>query len=311
MKAAHLLFVVLMLATANIAAQQTSSADDGLQAFKAKDWPKVVEIYNARTKNDPKDGAAWYLYGRGLEESGKTTEAIQAFQRAQELQYRPMFCEVRVAAIYAGMKDSEHALAVLEKLAADGLDAPKLLADEPRFAVLNNDARYKKVLDTVRLNGEPCKNPRNPEYRQFDFWVGDWDVFDKTGNKVGESSVKLILKDCVVYENWTSGFGGEGKSFNKYNPWAKQWEQYWVDEGVDRMFFTGHRVGEEMQFETEANMADGKPLHRKLTFYKLPDGSVRQFSRGSSDGGRTYSTEYDFVYKRKPETAHNQTDLRK
>ena len=24
----------------------------------------------------------------------------------------------------------------------------------------------------------PCKDPKNPEYRQFDFWIGEWDVFD-------------------------------------------------------------------------------------------------------------------------------------
>ncbi|HYG99844.1 MAG TPA: hypothetical protein VD837_11990 [Terriglobales bacterium] len=146
----------------------------------------------------------------------------------------------------------------------------------------------------------PCKDPKRPEYRQFDFWVGEWDVFDnKSDRPVGTSSIQLILKDCVIYENWTGARGFEGKSFNKYNPWLKQWEQYWVDSGVDRMFFTGHLVDGEMRFQTDGFTEQGKPLHRKLTFYNRPDGTVRQFSEASTDGKKTYTVEYDFVYKRR------------
>ena len=32
-----------------------------------------------------------------------------------------------------------------------------------------------------------------PEHRQFDFWVGNWDVFDpKSGKQVGESLIEKV-----------------------------------------------------------------------------------------------------------------------
>jgi len=32
-----------------------------------------------------------------------------------------------------------------------------------------------------------------PEHRQFDFWVGRWDVFDpKSGKRVGESLIEKV-----------------------------------------------------------------------------------------------------------------------
>jgi len=36
-----------------------------------------------------------------------------------------------------------------------------------------------------------------------------------------------------------------------------------------------------------------------MTFFKNADGSVRQFSEMSTDGRKTYSVEYDLIYKPK------------
>ena len=44
------------------------------------------------------------------------------------------------------------------------------------------------------------------EHRQFDFWIGEWDV-QVSGQPAGSNSVQLILSDCVIMENW-SGAGG-------------------------------------------------------------------------------------------------------
>src|SRR5689334_20132368 len=46
------------------------------------------------------------------------------------------------------------------------------------------------------------------EYRQFDFWIGEWDVFDRDGSKAGHNRVESIEGGCGVQENWTSIGGG-------------------------------------------------------------------------------------------------------
>ncbi|HEX7845550.1 MAG TPA: hypothetical protein VF476_07070, partial [Chitinophagaceae bacterium] len=79
---------------------------------------------------------------------------------------------------------------------------------------------------------KPCN--ADPLYRQFDFWVGEWDVFNKDGIKTGESKISLILDSCIVFEEFVSaditrGVRYAGKSFNAYNPATKQWQQTWVD----------------------------------------------------------------------------------
>ena len=118
----------------------------------------------------------------------------------------------------------------------------------------------------------------------------------------GDSKIELILGDCVVQENWTSGgnAGYSGKSYNIYNAALKRWEQYWVDNAGGNIFFYGGLKDGVMDYWTdEIPQPDGKKLKRHLQFIKLGPDTVRQFSRGSNDDGKTWFVEYDFTYNRK------------
>jgi hypothetical protein len=67
-------------------------------------------------------------------------------------------------------------------------------------------------------------------YRQFDFWVGRWDVFSGA-NLVGTNEVKSRVDGCVVEENWTSASLGRGRSLNAYDAATGTWSQFWVGSG--------------------------------------------------------------------------------
>ena len=70
--------------------------------------------------------------------------------------------------------------------------------------------------------GAPCAAP---EHRQFDFWVGDWDVFERAnaGQRVARARVGLILDDCVLLEQYTGADGHQGKSFSLYDRATHSW----------------------------------------------------------------------------------------
>ena len=75
----------------------------------------------------------------------------------------------------------------------------------------------------------PCSKP---EFRQFDFWIGEWEAFGVNGKKGGDSKISLILDSCIILEEWTSagvqqGLRYAGKSFNTWNAASKQWQQTW------------------------------------------------------------------------------------
>jgi hypothetical protein len=69
-------------------------------------------------------------------------------------------------------------------------------------------------------------------YRQFDFWVGNWNVFGGTSQVLaGTNIVTSVLDGCAVLENWRGAQGGRGRSLNAYDASTGRWSQMWVATG--------------------------------------------------------------------------------
>lgn len=59
-----------------------------------------------------------------------------------------------------------------------------------------------------------------PEFRQFDFWVGEWEVhfWGKVGEKQPAVNVIETIQDgCALQENYSSPAGSAGTSLNFYD----------------------------------------------------------------------------------------------
>jgi hypothetical protein len=141
-----------------------------------------------------------------------------------------------------------------------------------------------------------CKS--SPESRQFDFWIGEWNVI-ANGKPAGTSSIQLILDDCVIFENWSGVSGYKGKSFNMYNAAINKWQQFWVDNSGESLIFTGNFKSDRMTFTGETPQPGGKIRLERLTFFKLSENKVRQLWEQSTDQGKTWSTVFDGLYTRK------------
>jgi hypothetical protein len=160
------------------------------------------------------------------------------------------------------------------------------------------------VVPGINAQKTPCGS--NPVYRQFDFWIGDWEVYGPKGNKAGDSKIELILDSCIILENWksataTQGLFYSGKSFNTYNVATKQWQQTWVDNvGGTTEYLEGHTENNKIIFQTKPFLFKKDTMAiQRLTFYNLGVDKVRQHGEISKDNGVTWSTQYDLEYRRK------------
>ena len=142
----------------------------------------------------------------------------------------------------------------------------------------------------------PC--PGSEVHRQFDFWLGTWDVMTPQGQQAGTNTIEKINAGCTLQENWTSAGGGGGKSFNYYDPHEKAWKQLWVDAGGNVARFTGHFTEGAMRFEGVWTNANGTTSLMKMTFTPRDDGSVRQYIEQSLDDGKTWNVWFDGSYVR-------------
>ena len=272
---------------------------DADKAYTVQEWKKAAALYGELTKAEPQSGFAWFRLGNALRHDQQYPEALVALEKAKTLGFQPVITQAVIAGVYSASGETEKALAIIEQIAAQSA-IPNLFEQDAAFAKLRGNPRYEAAVTQMKVNAAPCKyRDKNPEYRQFDFWVGEWDVYGQGGAKAGTSKIDLILGDCVVLENWTGGGGGEGKSFNKYSPEFKRWEQYWVDAQGSTTFFHGNLDGKNMVYYAETPQPDGSILKRRLTFFNLGADKVRQFSQQSKDDGKSWQTEYDLIYIRK------------
>jgi len=148
----------------------------------------------------------------------------------------------------------------------------------------------------------PCSNP---VYRQFDFWIGEWEAFATNGNKAGDSKISMILDSCIILEEWTSasvqqGLRYAGKSFNTWNASLKQWQQTWVDNtGNTTAFTSGKFENNKIIFNTDPfPFSKDTMAVRRLSFFNLSVDKLRQLGEISKDKGNSWITEYDLEYRR-------------
>lgn len=142
---------------------------------------------------------------------------------------------------------------------------------------------------------EPTENDKQDH--QFDFWIGEWNVYKfGTDTIAGISSIKPILDHKTIEENYQNlKYKYKGKSLNTYNPKTKKWEQYWVDNSGLRLYMTGaYNNGKMILSDCGTN-----DRCNRITWTNMGDGTVRQEWEQSRDNGKTWRKIFDGHYKKR------------
>lgn len=145
---------------------------------------------------------------------------------------------------------------------------------------------------------QPPPGCKGAEHRQFDFWVGDW-VVTAGKDTAGTNNVTLEESGCIVHEHWIGSKGGTGQSFNFYDRIDRKWHQIWIDNNGMVLRLSGDYAGGKLSYAGETLRRNGTRILHRLSFTKNVDGTVRQFWESSTDEGRSWSTAFDGVYRRK------------
>lgn len=263
--------------------------------YTASDWPNAVAAYEKIVSLEPGNPNANYRLGLSFLNLDKTTEAQTHLEKAMAFSPNPVFA-LGLARAYARAGNKAKTFETLDKSTKVGGISPETLIAEKDFAKWRDDLAFRDLIAKSDMAVNPCK--ASQEYRQFDFWIGEWDVKNQQGVPSGSSSIQLILGNCTIFENWSGGGGSNGKSFNIYDANDKKWHQTYVDDKGTFTHYVGGLVNGEMVL-TADRVTGGKKSMAKMTFSKMPNGDVRQYGENSIDEGKTWTTSFDLIYTRK------------
>ena len=136
------------------------------------------------------------------------------------------------------------------------------------------------------------------QHRQFDFWVGEWQVSNKQNNNVSQSSISLINDGCGILEEYTTTTGYQGKSLNIYNAATQQWHQTWIDNSGTLLQLDGKFEQGKMTLSGVTHNKNGKDVLNKIIWTPNTDGTVRQQWLVSNDQGQNWQSIFDGIYKK-------------
>lgn len=157
-----------------------------------------------------------------------------------------------------------------------------------------SDAR--RFSSAAKDGAAPASACSAQEYRQFDFWIGDWDAFDadNPGKVVAHNQVDAILGGCVLREDYRGVSGAEGQSFSIYDASRKVWHQTWVTNRGVLLAIEGTFQDGEMVL-SGADPARGGQIVRGV--WKPVEGGVQETAALSADGGKTWKPWFDITFR--------------
>lgn len=141
----------------------------------------------------------------------------------------------------------------------------------------------------------PCNTAA---YRQFDFWLGEWNV-TTDGTFDGANNVTSELDGCLVAEHWGDAGEVKGWSLNSYDKTTGLWYQHWVDEfGVNLILSGGLENGTMVLEGTRPRLVGGFFFDR-VSYTPLPGNHLRQVWDQGLNNGPT-SVIFDGLYESQP-----------
>ncbi|MBT8472271.1 MAG: tetratricopeptide repeat protein [Marinicaulis sp.] len=267
--------------------------DDADAMFADQDWAGAAAAYEALLSGDRENASNWFNMGRAKHQLEDYAGAIDAYRKALAAGYQPApRANFFLARALMSSNEREEALLVLEKIAVSGGPSFRALQAAPEFEPLSDEPRFQAVIAALT----PCNTE---EYRQFDFWIGEWNV-TSAGSPTPTAVNKISRREdgCVVFEEYETVGGFTGMSINFYDAHTEQWHQTWMSNAGSALYIEGGLNDKgEMVLESDGlSQNEGAPSISRVTWTPNEDGSVRQFWQSSTDGGETWTTAFDGLY---------------
>ncbi len=266
--------------------------------YQAQKYREAAQTYMNCLPFVPLDGRSFYRLAVSMEEIRQLEDAMTYFRKADSLGFAKANVRYAIGSLIARKSQVSLAISWLDSAYAAGYADFDGMVHDTDLMYLRDKPEWEAFLERTERKLRPCKF--DERYRQFDFWVGDWDVsLTSNGALVGHNVVSVEQNGCLLREEWRSMNGHIGTSTNFFNPETQKWNQIWISESGDYTFYEGELKDSVMQFlgrNFDFNVMEWQAM--RMTFTPNEDGSVRQFIEIQEAGSGEWSAWFDGTYRK-------------
>ena len=159
--------------------------------------------------------------------------------------------------------------------------------------------------DLTAQNGQLQCACCSESHSSFDFWIGEWTVYDVTGKEVGKNTVEKQYNNCVLQEKWISSGKSRGTSNNYYDTKDNTWNQVWVDNSGFSLVLKGNYKNGKMTLKSQLLEGKKGKYYNQITWVKNDDGSVTQIWDILNNNNEKLQEAFKGIYKKTVKTSNN------
>jgi hypothetical protein len=152
------------------------------------------------------------------------------------------------------------------------------------------------------LTAPPCDTP---QHHQFDFWLGEWQVFDAVTNElVAFDRIEKLYEGCIVQQSMNfvtdlyrrpgATYRLAGISINRYD--GEGWMEMWADNQWGAIALRGSPDTTAAMVLRTVTPSRNRDL--KIVWEKHADGSVRILQYVAPAGSGKWQKYGDLIYRR-------------
>lgn len=144
----------------------------------------------------------------------------------------------------------------------------------------------------------PVEQPQ--DQLDLDFLVGSWEIEDANGQLIGTAEIVAQVPHTMLYEQRTIGDGPAQSLWLENAERNDGWTQLFVGPvGQTRQFVPWSLPGEwPLVLGADITLQDGTPVRFRMTLSHESNDASRRHLEISRDGGHSWETVFDYLYRR-------------
>ena len=267
-------------ATPDAEDQATATVEAAIDRFRVGDPAGAAEILAQVAATDPEDDRTWAMLGQARHQAGDHEQALDAYERALELNPERHGARYGAAALSARLGQVEKALEQLRRLEDSKAFDLSQIALDPDLESLRDQPGYEDLL----MKPEDFEDPFVESTRVLHEWVGEapGDEFGWIARNLGDVDGDGIADVTTSAPSKNLGGANAGRVYT-YS--GKSGELLWTQSGEP-----GQKLGMGIEAAGDVNadgvpdVVAGAPLADLTFVYSGRDGEILLELAGSQKG---------------------------